>query len=718
MTMIDAPIVSRIHTPVCVLGETIGLKFAYATLLMRFWAIIFLLAPFFSSALTSLLMSAEKADTPGFSSPSAGLYEIRHPMPVILKATAAVSAEDVALQFSSFCLGGVEKIAILSGPDFSSEKAQWIGNIPHTEVWSPQSFRLQDVHLAALRGGQSLRADFYLKPEAVLQLRELQIAPERPRHVPMQSPEEISALQQALQQEAAAQMPARIDEVVVTADRVTVRGSAVVGSMPLLAEVPMHLPIHSPARFQKTHSLTLDAAGKFQIELPRQVADAAGSRDRLLVTWQLCDAEKSKALSHRRYADQIACRQPVLPAAKPATKKGLGGWTPGRSVSSDLVDLGISSVTINVMLDGLLTLKPTPGSTPRVWQGHTYHMNEKNWASLDRSMIDAAKAKVMTSAILLIANPHKSRRAETQLLAHPGCTPEGTFAMPNICDAEGLAFYGAILDAIYDRYMRADGRYGRLHHTILHNEVDAGIVWTNAGEIPVENYFDLYQRSLRLSHLIARTYDPHHLPFISLTHHWAKTAPHWYPSRTLLELLVGYTRREGDFPWALAYHPYPQNLTRPRTWEDDQPNFTFDTPKITPRNLEVLDTYMKQPALLYLGKHVREVHLSENGFNSPDYSEASLRDQAAGMAYAWKKIQNLSSITAWQYHNWIDNRHEGGLRIGLRKFPDEPGDPYGKKPIYHLYQALGTAREDELCAPYLPHIGKKGWQEIMQPVAK
>jgi hypothetical protein len=95
-----------------------------------------------------------------------------------------------------------------------------------------------------------------------------------------------------------------------------------------------------------------------------------------------------------------------------------------------------------------------------------------------------------------------------------------------------------------------------------------------------------------------------------------------------------------------------------------------------------------------------------------------LRDQAAGMAYAWKKIQNLSSITAWQYHNWIDNRHEGGLRIGLRKFPDEPGDPYGKKPIYHLYQALGTAREDELCAPYLPHIGKKGWQEIMQPVAK
>ena len=716
--MIDAPFAFCIHAPVCALSEKIGQNSTYVTLLMRFLAIFFLLFSVFCSALTPLLMSPEKEGTLGFTSPTAGLYEIRHPMPVILNASVAVPEADVALQFSSFCLGGVEKVAILSGPDFSSEKAQWIGSIPHTEVWSPQSFRLQDVHLAALRAGQSLRVDFYLKPEAVLQLRELQIAPERPRHVPMQSPEEIAALLQALQLEAAAQMPARIDEVVVSSERVTVRGSAVVGSMLLLAEAPMHLPIHSPARFRQVHALSLDASGKFQIELPRQVADVAGTRDRLLVTWQLCDAEKFKALSHPRYADQIVCRQPDLPAAKPATKKGLGGWTPGQPVSEDLTELGISSVTINVMLDGLLTLKPTPGSTPRVWQGRTYHMNEENWASLDRSMIKAAQAKVMTSAILLIANPHKSLRAETQLLAHPGCTPDGTFAMPNVCDAEGLAFYGAILDAIYDRYMRTDGRYGRLHHTILHNEVDAGIVWTNAGEIPVENYFDLYQRSLRLSHLIARTYDSHHLPFISLTHHWAQTGPQWYPSRRLLELLVGYTRREGDFPWALAYHPYPQDLTRPRTWEDDQPNFTFDTPKITPRNLEVLDAYMKQPALRYLGKHVREVHLSENGFNSPDYSDASLRDQAAGMAYAWKKIDKLSSITAWQYHNWIDNRHEGGLRIGLRKFPDEPGDHYGKKPIYHLYQALGTAREDELCASYLPHIGKKSWQEIMQQVQK
>ena len=83
------------------------------------------------------------------------------------------------------------------------------------------------------------------------------------------------------------------------------------------------------------------------------------------------------------------------------------------------------------------------------------------------------------------------------------------------------------------------------------------------------------------------------------------------------------------------------------------------------------------------------------------------------MALAWKKIQSLSSIEAWQYHNWIDNRNEGGLRIGLRKFPDEPGDPLGKKPIWFLYQALGTPKEDEVAAPYLPVIGVTSWDQVL-----
>ncbi len=218
---------------------------------------------------------------------------------------------------------------------------------------------------------------------------------------------------------------------------------------------------------------------------------------------------------------------------------------------------------------------------------------------------------------------------------------------------------------------------------------------------------------MRLTDLIARQYDPNSRPFISLTHHWAQRGnARWYGSRRMIELLRAFTRAEGDFPWALAYHPYPQNLFNPRAWEDKQATFGFNTHKITPKNIEVLDAYMKQPSLLYHGK-VRPVHLSENGFNSKDYSAKELEDQAAGMAMAWKKISTLSSIESWQYHNWIDNRDEGGLRIGLRKFPDAPGDPLGRKPIWYLYQALGTLQEEAFAAPYLKTIGISSWAQII-----
>src|SRR5690606_8294498 len=105
----------------------------------------------------------------------------------------------------------------------------------------------------------------------------------------------------------------------------------------------------------------------------------------------------------------------------------------------------------------------------------------------------------------------------------------------------------------------------------------------------------------------------------------------WYGSKRLLELLGNFGETEGNFPWGLAYHPYPQDLTDQRTWQDGQAISAFNTAKITPKNLEVLDAWMKTPAMLYHGK-VRPVHLSENGFNSKDYSETVLAEQAAGMA--------------------------------------------------------------------------------------
>lgn len=507
----------------------------------------------------------------------------------------------------------------------------------------------------------------------------------------------------------------KIDRVEVASDRVIITGHIKgLGENLFLAEIPMERQHDDSQRFESLIPVQVTPNGHFTVSRARH-RDRQGQRhDRLTARWQLVKITDSHhvARSHARYADDVHCRTPELPAIRPKNKKGLGAWRPSL-IPSDIEQLGIGSVTVNVVLHTLASLTPEPNTFPVTWQGCTFHVRRPAINRLDETFRRASSLGLMVSAIILVANPARSDTPVVRLLGHPDATPAGHYAMPNVTDREGLAFYGGLLNFMAERWSYADNRYGRIHHWIMHNEVDAGYEWTNCGLKPAVVYMDMLQRSLRLMHLIARQYDPHARTFISLTHHWANPGnAKWYGSKQMLDLLTDFCRIEGDFPWAVAFHAYPQNLGDPRTWDDQQAVFRFDTPKITPRNLEVLDAYLRQQRFLYAGTP-RPIHFSENGFHSKNYGEAALADQAAGMAYAWMKLKNVSLAEVWHYHNWIDNRHEGGLRLGLRKFPDDPADPLGPKPIWHLYRALGTAGEGATADMYLGRIGAASWAELL-----
>ncbi|WP_146460292.1 DUF5722 domain-containing protein [Rubripirellula tenax] len=478
-----------------------------------------------------------------------------------------------------------------------------------------------------------------------------------------------------------------------------------------LADIPMDRVLGDADVFATLLDVPVGDDGSFVVTTPRNRLREGRDYDRIVSRWQLVREtdQETVAISHARYADTIGCRSPELPAANPRSKKGLGGWHIVPKLANELEELGVAGVTINLMVHSLIALEPGQSTTPFQWQGRTYHADNRQLHAMDQRLIAAAESDLMVSVILLVGNPAKHSSEVLKTIGHPDANSDGTFAMPNVTSASGVDAYGAIMNLIAERWSRPDGKFGRVHHWIIHNEVDAGYEWTNAGDKSAIEYMDLYQRSMRLTHMIARQYDPNARAFISLTHHWADAGtPKWYGSKRLLQLLTKFCAAEGDFAWGLAHHPYPQSLLKPRTWEDDQATSDFDTKKITPKNIEVLDAYMHLPEMRF-GGELRPVHLSENGFNSPDYSEKSLMDQAAGMAFAWKKILPLESIQMWHYHNWIDNHGEGKLRIGLRKYPDDPTDPLGKKPIWNLYQALGTANESRLADPYLKTIGITDW---------
>ena len=129
--------------------------------------------------------------------------------------------------------------------------------------------------------------------------------------------------------------------------------------------------------------------------------------------------------------------------------------------------------------------------------------------------------------------------------------------------------------------------------------------------------------------------------------------------------------------------------------------------------MEVINAWVKRPEARYLGKYVRDVQFTEQAPNSPDYSEESLRDQAACMAYLWKKMEALDSVSMFHVHNWVDNRHEGGLRIGLRRFPDDEEDPHGKKSVWYVFQALDTDKEAEATEFAKAVIGIQDWSEVV-----
>ena len=578
----------------------------------------------------------------------------------------------------------------------------------HSEAWIACRRKIDGLPV----NWESLELDFSLPEHGEIRIRSINWKPLEKATPPAQ-PRRASVAAEILEAELNQPYPARISSVEVGTERITIQGQAPGAPGPLLlAEIPMDRLIDDPDRFETLTELPPAAEdGSFEISLPRLRQRSGFSYDRLLSRWQVMRREGAVVtpLSHARYASEVACRSPQLPAAVHRNKKGLGGWSPER-FPGELERLGVTAVTVNLVVDSLLAAPTSPDALPFTWQGRTYHANRRTLRRFDAMFLEAAKQDAVVSVILLVRNP--ARGGAASQIAHPGATTEGTFAMPDTVSENGIAAYGAILNLIAERWTRPGFPDGRVHQWIVHNEVDAGWTWTNAGKLTALPFMDLYQRSMRLTDLIVRQYDPYARPFISLTHHWAKPGqPQFYGSRRLLELLARFTAAEGDFPWALAYHPYPSSLRNPRTWEDKDVNFTFDTPKITHRNIEVLDAWMKRPEMRYRGE-TRPVHLSENGFNSPDYSPQSLTDQAAGMAYAWNKILPLETIQVWHYHNWIDNRSEGGLRIGLRRFPDDETDPHGQKPIWHLYRDLGTPGENAVCAPYLDVVGIGGWQEI------
>ena len=661
------------------------------------------------------------------STPAPGVVEIvttgNDPFVVTTTSTPADLAATPVLAFDYLCVTGLDHLEVFSQPA-SAERRVGVPTLPAREGWSPFAIDLSTTRaIVAARPG-AWRIDLGSQPGKVIQMRNLRLRARTAEELALAvtaaaKQAQDRAWDEALKRYLATDHHAALARITADDRLLTISGSldgTLTDTADLaVAEWPIWQPVQDRMHFATVWGLEHSPPARgFALTVPRYAADGS---DRALSRFVLIQRRggQDRLLSHGRWVDDIPAAT-TLPPARQRSKKGLGGFTTGARPVSDLDVLGIGSVTVNVTLSSFFQAGPGDGAQAVNAGGRTWYVRKDAFRRLDAAMLEAAKRDIVVLGIILVPPARQWEAKELgALMQHPDYDSAGIFTMPNLTSAASTAAYTVALDLLARRYSRADGRYGRVHHWIMHNEVDMGWVWTNCGRRPELVFFDQYYRSMRLAHAILRRQDPNAQVFISLTHHWAETGDPatCFPSRNLLDHLLALSRAEGDFEWGLAHHPYPASLLEAKTWLDQGAEFRLDTPKITFRNIEVLDAWVRQPAAMFHGTTLRRIHLSEQGPNSPDYSEKSLSEQAAAMAYVWKKIARLDTIHGFEYHNWVDNRHEGGLRIGLRRFPDDPERPMGTKPVWDVYRALGTPEEERACAFALPVIGLTDWEAVI-----
>ena len=625
--------------------------------------------------------------------------------------------ESTVLSFEYFCPKGLDALQIFFGLPLIEQNSKIIKNVGRSESWLGYTIDLGKELKNWGKVGDQLRIDFGNKADVQLQIRNIVLRPmtAREKVVAAKRDEKLkaeTAMESRLKAYLSKTYPSKITSIKVTDDEIIVRGKASDINQVFLGEIAPYQDVTEENKFTDAVSIP---NSNFEIKLKRYVKKEGINYDRLLSKWVLIKKNNAdyQLLSHAHFPDEVKAIND-LPKEVAKGKKGIGGFSVNRGHNSDLDELDITSATVNIWFTKFMFSKPAPGRIEHVYNGKSYYFREKDVAEFDTTFKLTASKGIVTAGILLVDKAEKCPDPEIgRLLQHPDMDPAGIYSMPNMTSPESVNCYAAALDFLAQRYSRPDKKYGRMNHWIMHNEVDAGWEWTNMGEKTAAIFMDTYIKSMRMCYAIARKYNPHSEVFITLTHYWAWTShPRFYPSKDLMEILLQYSKVEGDFEWAMAHHPYPQSLREPKTWLDKQVDFTFNSPLITFKNLEVLNAWIKLPEVLYQGKTKRTLWLSENGTNSKTYSEQDLKEQAAGFAYTWKKMKKLDGIDGFQWHNWIDNRNEGGLRIGLRRFPDDAQEPGGAKPVWYVFKAADTKYENKIFDIYKSLIGIQNWDEV------
>jgi hypothetical protein len=497
-----------------------------------------------------------------------------------------------------------------------------------------------------------------------------------------------------------------ITHIAATADELTLTLKSAEGDLSLAELAPFQsLADAAGAPMMKK----ANTSGLMEIALPR----FDGNRDRLysgFVALQSHPRFGLMPLGVIRYVEEFrGVAKNNMPYPKAAGKKGLQV-----QMLDDALALGIKHAALNFNLASLIQIKPSPDSVSWKMDGEIYHFSRRYLESLPVKKL--SDADVLVNLIILYYTG--ANREADPFMIHPNWSSGAPNALTafNTLTPDGARYFKACMEFLADYYSRPDAANGQVWGYIIGNEVNAHWEWYNLGRAHRDAVVDDYLRTVRLANTAVRKSSASARVYLSLTHFWTEVMQR-DPSRycggkELIDAFNGRAKLGGDFDWHLAHHPYPENLFEPRTWMDKSPTSDDNTPKITFKNLEVLEAYFRRPEMLFHGQP-RRIILSEQGFHCPEKPAGELW-QAAGYCYAWEKVKRLGGIDAFILHRHVDHSGEGGLNLGLwTRKSDSLSTPDRPRKIYDVFRAADTPEREKTFEFALPVIGITNWNQVL-----
>ncbi len=503
--------------------------------------------------------------------------------------------------------------------------------------------------------------------------------------------------------------------VAVTPDEIQFRWDSDLGGLLSISRLPLatNQTTADPVEAQASEEIVVwrGEASQRGAAIPR----FDGARDRLFAKYRLCSGDGKATLG----APQCVTDFNALPRGKNtlgacASKKGMTCLLD----EADGVALGCAQLNENIDIGRLLDLQSAEPKAHFVYEGRRIGLRPASVSLLDKHLKTAYQNGQRVTGILL--NNVNANTAASSPLVHPLTDPSRVPIGPsafNTATEEGIFFYRAILHWLVERYTREDAAFGFLSGLVIGNEMQSHWSWYHLGNVDPNIVIREYATALRVADLATRSMHEHFSIYVSLEHHWAMSASEDSTKGfSGLQAITGIGKistASGNFPWRLAFHPYPQNLFKAEFWKDRSAPLRFDAPRITFQNLEVLPAFLGQPEYLFEGK-VRAIALTEQGFHCPE-DEGGEIAQAAAFALAWKKVQALPEIESFLYHRHVDHPHEGGLRLGVRAHDGSSNvNGVGKKrAIWNVFKSAGTDQEDAAFAFALPIVGRADWSNVV-----